>query len=108
MTTITSTRYHSAQEQPSLPWGRWSVRTVALTYLTVMLILPLAVIIQYGLRDGLLGVWEAISQPVARHALLLTLWTAAVMALINAIMGTLTAYVLVRYEFPGKALLNGV
>jgi sulfate/thiosulfate transport system permease protein len=108
MTTITSTGYRTRNEQAALPWGRWGVRAVALTYLTVMLILPLAVIIQYGLRDGLLGVWEAINQPVARHALLLTLWTAAVMALINAVMGTLTAYVLVRYSFPGKSLLNGV
>lgn len=108
MTTITSTRYRAARERSSLPWGRWGVRTVALTYLTVMLILPLAVIIQYGFQDGLGGIWNAISQPVARHALWLTLWTAAVMALINAVMGTLTAYVLVRYSFPGKALLNGV
>ncbi|MBV9787038.1 MAG: sulfate ABC transporter permease subunit CysT [Chloroflexi bacterium] len=108
MTTITSTRYRAARERSSLPWGRWGVRTVALTYLTVMLILPLAVIIQYGFQDGLGGIWNAINQPVARHALWLTLWTAAVMALINAVMGTLTAYVLVRYSFPGKALLNGV
>jgi sulfate transport system permease protein len=108
MTTITSTRYHPAKERSALPWGRWSVRTIALTYLTVMLLLPLAVIIQYGLSDGLVGIWEAISQPVARHALWLTLWTSAIMALINAVMGTLTAYVLVRYSFPGKALLNGM
>ncbi|HEY0733669.1 MAG TPA: sulfate ABC transporter permease subunit CysT [Herpetosiphonaceae bacterium] len=108
MTTITSTRYHPAKERAALPWGRWGVRTVALTYLTVMLLLPLAVIIQDGLSDGLGGIWAAISQPVARHALLLTLWTAAIMAAINAVMGTLTAYVLVRYSFPGKSLLNGM
>jgi ABC-type molybdate transport system permease subunit len=45
---------------------------------------------------------------VAWHALTLSLWTAAVMAVINAVMGTLTAYVLVRYSFPGKRLLNGL
>jgi sulfate transport system permease protein len=108
MTLSTTPRYYPAQERAALPWGRWSVRTVALTYLTVMLILPLAVIVRYGLQDGLSGIWEAITQPVARHALWLTLWTAAVMAAINAVMGTLTAYVLVRYDFPGKALLNGL
>ena len=88
--------------------GRFAVRGVALTYLAVMLIIPLAVILQDGLRGGLEGIWRTVTQPVAWHALMLTLWTAAVMALINAVMGMLTAYVLVRYNFPGKALLNAV
>jgi sulfate transport system permease protein len=91
-----------------LPWGRWGARAVALSYLTVMLIVPLVVILQDGLRQGLSGLWRAISAPVAWHALGLTLWTSALMALINAVMGTLTAYALVRYEFPGKRLLNAI
>jgi sulfate transport system permease protein len=88
--------------------GGLGVRALALTYLTVMLIIPLAVIFYDGLRDGLGGMWRSIAQPAAWHALMLSLWTAGVMALINAVMGTLTAYVLVRYSFPGKRLLNGV
>lgn len=91
-----------------LPWGRWGVRAGALTYLAFMLIIPLAVIFQDGLSDGLEGVWRTIAAPVAWHALVLTLWTAALMALINAVMGLMTAYVLVRYRFPGHALLNAV
>lgn len=90
------------------PWGRWGVRTVALTYLTLMLIIPLLVVFQDGLRAGLGGLWQAVTQPVAWSALKLTLWTAAVMVLINTIMGTLTAYVIVRYDFPGKSLLNAI
>lgn len=90
------------------PWGRWSVRTLALTYLLVMLVIPLAVIVQDGLSAGVAGLWDTIAQPVAWSALMLTLWTAAVMALINAVMGLLTAYVLVRYRFPGKWLLNAL
>jgi sulfate transport system permease protein len=93
--------------QPSsLLLGRWGVRAVALTYLTIMLVIPLAVIAQDGLREGPTGLARAIFLPVAWHALMLTLWTAAVMIMLNTIMGTLTAYVLVRYEFPGKTLLN--
>lgn len=90
------------------PWGRWSVRAAALSYLTLMLIIPLLVIFRDGLSQGLTGLWAAISQPVAKAALLLTLRTAAIMVVINTAMGTLTAYVLVRYEFPGKSLLNAV
>jgi len=89
-------------------WSRWGVQSIALTYLAVLLIIPLAVIFQDGLKGGLLGLWQAISLPIAWSALKLTLWTSAVMAIINAVMGTLTAYVLVRYSFPGKALLNAI
>jgi sulfate transport system permease protein len=91
-----------------LPWGRWSTRAVALSYLAVMLIIPLAVILQDGLRDGLSGLWRMITQPVAWHALVLSLWTAGLMAIVNAVMGTLTAYVLVRYRFPGKTVFNAI
>jgi sulfate transport system permease protein len=84
------------------------VRSVALTYLVVLLLIPLAVILQDGLREGLGGLWQAVSTPVAFAALRLTFWTAAVMAIINAVMGTITAYVLVRYNFPGKSILNSV
>jgi len=73
-----------------------------------MLLIPLAVIFQDGLSDGLGALWQSISLPIAWSALRLTLWTSALMAVINAVMGTLTAYVLVRYNFPGKALLNAV
>jgi sulfate transport system permease protein len=73
-----------------------------------MLLIPLAVIFQDGFRNGLVALWQSVSMPIALSALRLTLWTSALMALINAIMGTLTAYVLVRYEFPGKSLLNAI
>ncbi|MCB9101910.1 MAG: sulfate ABC transporter permease subunit CysT [Anaerolineales bacterium] len=89
-------------------WGRQSLRAAVLAYLAVLLIIPLLVILRDGLQEGLLGFWRTISQPVAWHALMLTLWTAAVMVVINTVMGTLTAYVLVRYEFAGKALLNAI
>ncbi|NMC80989.1 MAG: sulfate ABC transporter permease subunit CysT [Chloroflexi bacterium] len=84
------------------------VRAAALTYLGLMLIIPLAVILQDGLREGLSGLWQQVSLPLARSALWLTLWTAAVMTLINAVMGLLTAYVLERYDFPGKGVLNAL
>lgn len=97
-----------ARRSRPLPWGRWGVRAAALSYLALMLIIPLLVIFQDGLSQGLGGLWEAITQPVAWAALMLTLRTAAIMVAINAVMGTLTAYVLVRYDFPGKSLLNAL
>jgi sulfate transport system permease protein len=90
------------------PWGRWGVQSAALTYITVMLLIPMAVIFRDGLQDGLASLWQSISLPIAWGALKLTLWTSALMAMINAVMGTLTAYVLVRYSFPGKPFLNAI
>lgn len=92
----------------TIPWGRWGLRGVALTYLAVLLVIPLVVILQDGLRSGLDQFWKQVTQPVALSALWLTIWTAVVIALVNTVMGALTAYVLVRYEFAGKALLNSL
>ncbi len=108
MTTIALTRAERPARRPRLPWGTWGVRGVAITYLVVMLVIPLTVIFRDGLRGGVEELWRQITLPVAWHALGLTLWTAAVMTVINAIMGTMTAYVLVRYRFRGQALLNAL
>lgn len=115
-TQATSTNHQSLTVHPAgrtgarkrHPWGRWGVRGAALGYLTLMLLIPLAVVLQDGLRAGLTGLWAAVTQPVSWAALQLTLWTAAVMVVINSVMGLLTAYILVRYEFSGKSLLNAV
>jgi sulfate transport system permease protein len=94
------------RDRVPVPWGRWGVRGVAFTYLAVLVLVPLAVIFQDGFREGLFEFWRQVTTPVAWSALGLTLWTSAVMTVINTLMGTLTAYVLVRYEFPGKSFLN--
>lgn len=79
---------------------------MAATYLLLMVALPVAVVARSGLSAGLGGLTRALSHPVVRSALLLTLEAAAIMAVINAVMGTLIAYVLVRFRFPGQRLLN--
>jgi sulfate transport system permease protein len=101
-------RLQKSSVKAPLPWGEWSIRAAALSYLAVMLLIPLAVIFHDGLREGLGVFWSQVSRPAAWHALKLTLWTSLVMTLVNTIMGLLTAFVLVRYRFPGKAVLNAV
>jgi sulfate transport system permease protein len=104
-TTITQT---NRKLSPPRAWGQLGIRSIALSYLAVMLIIPLLVILQDGFREGLSEFWRQITLPAAWHALKLTLWTSAMMMVINTIMGTLTAFVLVRYDFPGKTILNGI
>ncbi len=89
-----------------LPWGRWGLRVTAFLYLGFMVALPLATIIKSGVADGLPAFWGDVTNPTAFAALKLTLTTSIIITIINAVMGTLTAYVLVRFRFPGMGLLN--
>jgi sulfate transport system permease protein len=91
-----------------LPWGRWGLRVTAFLYLGFMVALPLATIIKNGVADGLPAFWEDVTNPTAFAALKLTLTTSIIITIINAVMGTLTAYVLVRFPFPGKGLFNAL
>ena len=92
----------------SIPWGRWGLRATAFLYLGFMVALPLATIIKNGVADGLPIFWEDVTNATAFAALKLTLTTSVIITLINMVMGTLTAYVLVRFRFPGKGLLNAL
>lgn len=84
------------------------LRMVSFIYILIMVIIPVLVIVQDGFREGVDEFWHQITVPIAAHAILLTLWTSALMTIINAIMGLATAFVLVRYDFPGKSILNAI
>lgn len=90
----------------NLPLGKWALRLTAVLYVGLLVAVPVVVIAIKGLEGGLGEFWESVSHPIAYNAIRRTLWTSAVMTVINTIMGTLTAYVLVKYRFPGKALFN--
>jgi sulfate/thiosulfate transport system permease protein len=87
-------------------WGRSALRLAAVAYVGALIVLPLAALFERGFRDGIAAFAAELSNPIARDALALTIGAAALMTVINAVMGTLTAYVLVRYRFPGRHLLE--
>lgn len=87
-------------------WGKWGLRVAAATYLLAFVAVPVIVVNVEGLRSGWDLFWASLVRPAALNAIWLTLWTTSVMTVINVIMGTLTAYVLVTYRFPGKEILN--
>lgn len=82
--------------------------SIAVSYVAVLVLLPLGALLTNSLTGGWEGFGEDLSQPAARKALLLTFEVALAGALINGIFGLLTAYVLVRFEFPGKGILNAL
>lgn len=105
---VRAPRSLSLRRRISLSWGRWGLRTAAIGYLGIMILLPLSAILTNGLSGGPTAFWSDITNPLAFAALKLTLLTAVITTVINLVMGTLTAYVLVRYDFPGRDLLNAV
>ncbi|MET0618898.1 MAG: sulfate ABC transporter permease subunit CysT [Thermoanaerobaculia bacterium] len=92
----------------SSPWGRWGLRTTAIAYLGLGVALPLAAVIERGLSAGLREFWRSVTAPAAAEALQLTLLLAAIMTAVNLVFGVATAYVLARYEFPGRGFFNGL
>jgi len=84
------------------------LRGTTLFYLGLMVILPMAALVVEAARPGGSAFAAAVRDPFAWHALKLTFVTAAVMVLINALTGTATAWVLVRYPFPGRGLVNAL
>ena len=84
------------------------IRSVSLSYLGLMVLLPLAALVYESSRLGVAEFVKAIANPFAWHALKLTFATALAMVAINAVMGTATAWVLVRYPFPGKGFVNAL
>jgi sulfate transport system permease protein len=84
------------------------IRTGSLLYLSVMVILPLIALGVQAAQPGGQAFWKEFTNPFAWHALKLTFTTALAMVAINAVMGTATAWVLVRYDFPGKGVMNAL
>ncbi|MDH4097816.1 MAG: sulfate ABC transporter permease subunit CysT [Nitrospira sp.] len=85
-----------------------SLRSAAIGYVSLLILLPLAAIAHQSFIGGIAHFIEDISSPQASSALILTLEAAFLTTVINAILGTLSAIVLVRYEFPGRWFLNAL
>jgi sulfate/thiosulfate transport system permease protein len=81
---------------------------LALTYLSVIVLIPLAALVAQGEQGGWHHFWQVAWNPESRAALELTLALALAVAGINAVAGTALAWTLVRDEFPGKRFVNAL
>ena len=88
--------------------GAALARGTATLWISLIVLLPLAAVFSRGFDDGLGHFWDAITDPEAVAAIKLTLISSLIVVVINAVMGTLIAWVLVRDEFRGKRLLNSI
>jgi sulfate/thiosulfate transport system permease protein len=75
-------------------------------YLSVMLFLPLVAMFSKAATGGWDKFWEVATSPVALSAYDVTFMTSIITALVNGLFGTAIAWVLVRYDFPGKRIID--
>lgn len=92
-------------EGPS-PAVRYGMRIVALVYLAFLLVVPVGLVFWRTFENGIGPVWDALSSPLATHAFRVTLQVALIAVVANTIFGVGASLLLVRHEFPGKAVLN--
>jgi sulfate transport system permease protein len=88
--------------------SRIGLRSFALGYLALLLIIPVIVICIKAFDDGVGNVIETLTTPEAQHAFYLTIVMVAIAVPLNTIFGVACALVLVRQKFRGKGLLNGL
>lgn len=84
----------------SLPWA------VTVVYLVLILLLPITALITKSITVGPQEFWRIATADIALSAYNVTFVTALAAGLLNGVMGTLVAWVLVRYQFPGKKLID--
>ena len=81
---------------------------IAMAYLSLIVLIPLAAVVDKSLEDGFDTFWAAVTNEQALAALKLSLVASGVVAAINAVTGTLIAWVLVRDDFRGKGIVNSL
>lgn len=86
--------------------GAYGLRALAVGYIALMILIPLGGILVQSFSQGWGAFWSSVTAPEAWSAIRLTLVCAVGVALINAVLGTMIAWTLVRFNFPGKTFLN--
>jgi sulfate transport system permease protein len=85
---------------------RFGLRSVALAYLTIVLVGPLAIVFWETFKDGFGPAWDALTTPETINAFKLTLIITAIAVPVNTVFGIVCALAIVRKRFPGKGILN--
>lgn len=99
--------FFPARQRRVLP-GFGLTMGVTLTYLGIIVLIPVAALVVKGAGIGPARFWDILTAPRTLAALRLTLTAAAIATVINAVYGLLMAWVLVRYQFPGKRILDAL
>lgn len=80
---------------------------IVITMLSLLILIPLASVLVYALKLSPAEFFSLVTKPNVLHAFRTSILCSLVAALVNCVFGVIVAWVLVRYDFPGKRLLDG-
>ena len=95
------------KQKTTLPGFHWSLGYSVL-YLSLFVLIPLSMLFVKTSSMGFLGFWEAVTNARTLAAYRLSFGTSLIAGLVNVIFGFLIAWVLVRYTFPGKKIIDAL
>ena len=97
---------HRRHMTTEVAWVRWAFIILALLFMGLFLVLPLASVFAEALSGGWQSYLAALKEPDAWSAIRLTLLTALISVPVNLVFGIAAAWAIAKYEFRGKAVLT--
>lgn len=88
--------------------SRYALRFITVSYLVMLVAWPVVLVAKNAFADGFSDVNAILDDPDIRHALWLTVRVAIISVVINTVFGVTMSILIVRYEFPGRRLLNAL
>ncbi|WP_425517664.1 sulfate ABC transporter permease subunit CysT [Paenibacillus oenotherae] len=89
-------------------WWSFGFRTTIMLYFIVLIVLPIIGIYTQSFSLGWQPFWDSVTDPLAWKSVLLTTKLSVIATVINVLLGTMIGWVLVRYRFPGRRILNSL
>ncbi|MBS0971630.1 sulfate/thiosulfate ABC transporter permease CysW [Chimaeribacter arupi] len=86
-------------------WGKWLLIGLGVVISLLFLVMPLVMIFHTAFSSGMDAVWQNLSDPDMLHAIWLTVLVALITVPVNLVFGTLLAWLVTRFNFPGRQLL---
>ncbi|UAN56000.1 sulfate/thiosulfate ABC transporter permease CysW [Serratia sp. JSRIV004] len=92
-------------ERPRVNWGKWTLIAIGVLFSILLLVVPMVMIFIEAFSSGVGAVWHNLSDPDMLHAIWLTVLVALITVPVNLVFGTLLAWLVTRFTFPGRQLL---
>ncbi|MCS5968782.1 sulfate/thiosulfate ABC transporter permease CysW [Klebsiella variicola subsp. variicola] len=102
MAEVTQLKRYDA---PRINWGKWFLIGVGMVVSAFILVVPMLYIFIQAFSKGLMPVLENLANPDMLHAIWLTVMIALITVPVNLVFGTLLAWLVTRFTFPGRQLL---
>ena len=92
-------------ERADINWGKWILIGIGVVLSLLLLVIPMGYIFITALGTGLAPVWQNLQDSDMLHAIWLTVLIALITVPVNVVFGTLLAWLVTRFNFPGRQLL---